>query len=120
MPWDVEYTNQFEEFWDGLTLEQQTALRARVTLVREQGPELRRPYVGEILTSRHSPRMKELICNEEGALRVLFIFDPRRTAILLLGGDKSGLWDHWYETAVPEADNLYDVYLQELRNEGLI
>ena len=48
------------------------------------------------------------------------MFDPRRQVILLLGGDKSGAWDQWYEWAVPAADELFDVYLGELRKEGLI
>ena len=48
------------------------------------------------------------------------MFDPRRTAIVLLGGDKSGEWNAWYEMAIPTADDLYDAYLIELRNEGLI
>ena len=46
--------------------------------------------------------------------------DPRRTAIALLGGDKTGEWSTWYEKAIPTADDLYDAYLIELRNEGLI
>jgi hypothetical protein len=54
------------------------------------------------------------------ALRVLFMFDPRRTAILLLGGDKSGEWNSWYEHAIPKADDLDDEYPNELRDEGLI
>jgi hypothetical protein len=53
-------------------------------------------------------------------LRVLFMFDPRRQAILLLGGDRSGEWNAWYAWAVPLADDLYDTYLVELRDEGLI
>ena len=64
--------------------------------------------------------MKELRAAQGGALRVLFMFDPRRTAIVLLGGDKTGEWNTWYETAIPTADHLYDAYLIELRNEGLI
>jgi hypothetical protein len=64
--------------------------------------------------------MKELRAAQGGALRVLFMFDPRRQAILLLGGDKSGEWDAWYAWAVPLADDLYDTYLAELRDEGLI
>ncbi|HVR80008.1 MAG TPA: benzoate transporter [Acidimicrobiia bacterium] len=40
--------------------------------------------------------------------------------ILLLGGDKSGQWDEWYETAVPRADDLYDTHLEELKAEGLL
>jgi hypothetical protein len=65
--------------------------------------------------------MKELRASQAGALRVLFVmFDPRRQVILLLGGDKSGEWNDWYEWAVPAADDLYDEYLEELRKEGLI
>jgi hypothetical protein len=50
--------------------------------------------------------------------RVLFAFDPRRTAILLVGGDKTNEWSAWYERAIPEADRLYDEHLAELREEG--
>lgn len=64
--------------------------------------------------------MKELRAAKGGALRVLFCFDPRRQAILLLGGDKTGAWSEWYEWAVPLADDLYDEYLRELEEEGLI
>ena len=48
------------------------------------------------------------------------MFDPRRQVILLLGGDKSGEWESWYAWAVALADELYDTYLDELRDEGLI
>jgi hypothetical protein len=48
------------------------------------------------------------------------MFDPRRQVILLIGGDKSGEWKVWYETAIPLADDLYDEYLDELQKEGLI
>jgi hypothetical protein len=53
-------------------------------------------------------------------LRVLFIFDARRVAILLIGGDKRDRWDAWYAEMVPQADDLYDTYLDELREEGLL
>lgn len=52
--------------------------------------------------------MKELRAAKGGALRVLFVFDPRRMAILLLGGDKSGEWNAWYGWAVPLADEALD------------
>ena len=52
-------------------------------------------------------------------MRIFYAFDPRRTAILLVGGDKSGD-GRFYETHVPMADSLYDDYLCELRQEGLI
>ena len=64
--------------------------------------------------------MKELRVSREGALRVLFAFDPRRHAILLLGGDKTGEWTAWYRRAIREADDLYEAHLEELRREGLL
>ncbi|WP_420624103.1 type II toxin-antitoxin system RelE/ParE family toxin [Candidatus Poriferisodalis sp.] len=45
---------------------------------------------------------------------MLFLFDPRRQAILLVGGDKTGQWDRWYATAVPEAEHRYERYLTEI------
>jgi hypothetical protein len=52
-------------------------------------------------------------------LRVFYAFDPRRSAILLIGGDKTGD-DRFYERMIPIADQLYDVYIAEIRREGLI
>lgn len=66
--------------------------------------------------SRHS-NMKELR-PPGGNIRVLFAFDPRRMAILLIGGDKTGEWQEWYDKMIPVADELYDVHLEELREEG--
>ena len=117
--WEVEVTDEFVEWWNGLTVDQQESLSDRVDLLAERGPDLGRPVVDRIHASRHH-NMKELRAAKGGALRVLFMFDPRRQVILLLGGDKSGEWDAWYEWAVPLADDLYDTYLAELRDEGLI
>ena len=119
MVWEVEYTDEFGLWWDGLTQDQQEALDDRVKLLAERGPNLKRPVVGEIESSRHS-NMKELRASKDGALRVLFAFDPRRHAILLLGGNKTGQWDEWYRWAIPQADDLYDTYLEELAEEGLL
>lgn len=117
--WEVEYTDEFEDWWNDLTPEQQEALDDGVMLLAEHGPGLRRPVVGDITSSRHA-NMKELRTSKGGAFRVLFAFDPRRHAILLLGGDKSGHWDGWYRWAIPRTDDLYDTHLQELRDEGLL
>lgn len=60
--------------------------------------------------------MKELRVSKGGAIRIVFAFDPRRQAVLLLGGDKSGrwnAWNAWYVEAVPLADDLFDEYLDE-------
>jgi len=119
MVWEVEVTDQFVEWWNGLNVDQQEPLTDRMDLLAERGPDLGRPVVERIHSSRHHD-MKELRAAKGGALRVLFMFDPRRQVILLLGGDKSGEWATWYVWAVPLADDLYDTYLAELRDEGLI
>ncbi|BAY07506.1 type II toxin-antitoxin system RelE/ParE family toxin [Calothrix sp. NIES-2098] len=64
--------------------------------------------------------MRELRVQHQGnPYRILYAFDPRRVAILLLGGNKVGN-DRWYEENVPKADQLYDELLKELQDEGLI
>lgn len=62
--------------------------------------------------------MRELRIQHDGRpYRVLYVFDPRRVALLLLGGDKTGD-DRWYEKYVPLADRIYDQYLKEFKEEG--
>jgi hypothetical protein len=119
VPYEVNFTEEFEMWWDGLTTEQQEDVAARVTLLEQHGPSLGRPIVDQVSSSTFH-NLKELRCSSGGALRVLFAFDPRQEAILLLGGDKRGNWDTWYREAVRRADELYAKYLEELRREGLI
>jgi len=117
--WDVEYTDEFEEWWNGLTGEEQEDVRAKVILLRRDGPLLRRPHSDIIASSKH-PNMKELIVQYSGKpYRVLYAFDPRRCAILLIGGDKTGD-ERWYKRFVPIADRLYDEHIATLKKEGLI
>jgi hypothetical protein len=118
MTWDVEYTDQFEEWWGDLTTEEQEAIVAAEEFLEEHGPALGLPFVDTVKMSRHS-NMKELR-PMGGNIRILFAFDPRRTAILLIGGDKTGRWEAWYAEHVPLADDLYDEHLRELRDEGAI
>jgi hypothetical protein len=117
--WEVEVTDEFLDWWRELTSDQQESLTDRVELLSERGPDLGRPVVDRVHISRYH-NMKELRAARDGALRVLFMFDPRRQVILLLGGDKRGMWNDWYRWAVPAADDLYDVYLDELKREGLV
>jgi hypothetical protein len=115
----VEYTDEFAKWWETLSPAEQASLEACVRLLEEHGPRLSRPFADTVKGSRH-PNMKELRTQCKGRpLRTFFAFDPRRTAILLLGGDKTGD-ERFYERMLPLADRLYDVYLQELREEGLI
>ncbi len=119
--WEVEFTHEFGNWWDTLSAEDQEAVAARVGLLQAVGPGLGRPSVGNVHQSRH-PAMKEL--RAERALRVLFAFDPRRTAILLIGGAKSAAdpgspnWNAWYDHYVPLPDILYDTHLAELAQQG--
>jgi hypothetical protein len=116
MSWEVEYTDEFEVWWNGLGEDEQEAIVAAVEVLGQRGPTLGRPLVDTIQHSRH-PNMKELR-PLGGAIRILFAFDPRRVAILLIGGDKTGQWTTWYERMIPVADRLYDDHLDALRREG--
>lgn len=117
MTWDVEFTDELGEWWNDLTEEEQISIDASVRLLQERGPNLGHPHTSGIEGSRHS-HMRELRIQHAGRpYRVLYAFDPRRSAILLIGGDKTGK-DRWYEENVPYADKLYDTHLNELRKEG--
>jgi hypothetical protein len=116
MAWDVEFTDEFEGWWTDLSAEEQEEINAKVDLLQERGPQLPRPHADRIQTSRHS-NMKELRGKvNERHLRVLFAFDPRRTALLLLGGDKTDD-PTWYDTFVPIADDLFDRHLEQIKEE---
>ena len=87
--WEVEVTDQFLDWWRRLSEVQQVAMTSRVDLLAERGPDLGRPVVDRIQTSRHH-NMKELRAAQGGALRVLFMFDPRRQVILCWGATRPG------------------------------
>jgi hypothetical protein len=113
VPWEVEFTAEFGRWWDGLGSGEQKSVDFTVTLLQEVGPTLKMPHSSGIGTSRHS-HMRELRIQHEGRpYRVLYAFDPRRVAILLVGGDKTGN-DRWYEEFIPLADSIYDQHLREL------
>lgn len=111
MTWTVEHTGKFEEWWNSIDEDAQVDIDACVRLLEERGPQLPFSYSSGIATSKHS-HMRELRVQSEGRpFRILYAFDPRRTAILLIGGDKQGN-DRWYEENVPVADRLYDEHLK--------
>ena len=117
--WDVEYTDEFGERWEGLCADERESLDVSVRLLEERGPALGFPHSSGIHGSRHG-HVRELRTQHDGRpFRTLYAFDPRRSAILLIGGDKTGD-DRWYDVNVPVADRLYDEHLEELRKEGLI
>lgn len=117
--WNVEITDEYLDWWRSLSESQQDDLQTSIELLESEGPSLARPHADTVEGSRHS-NMKELRTQSAGKpLRSFFAFDPRRSAILLIGGDKTGD-QRFYEKMIPLADTLYDAYLEELRKEGLI
>jgi hypothetical protein len=119
MNWNVEHTDEFEAWWNSLTEDEQDDFTTVVTLLMERGPQLGYPYSSGVKSSKHG-HMRELRVQSGGKpLRGFYAFDPRRTAILLIGDNKTGD-DRFYDEMVPVADRLYDDYIAELRKEGLI
>src|SRR2546428_719631 len=119
MAWDVEYTDEFEAWWDALSAAEQSDVGAVVRLLEVKGPTLGYPYSSGVEGSQHG-HMRELRIQHQGRpYRVLYAFDPRRIALLLLGGDKTGD-NRWYEENVPKADAFYDEHRRQLEQEGLI
>ncbi len=88
-----------------------------VELLEQKGPQLPFPHSPGISGSKHT-HMRELRIQHAGRpYRTLYAFDPRRMAILLLGGDKTGN-DRWYDENIPLADKLYDEHLETLEKEA--
>lgn len=114
--WDVEFTDEFEEWWIRLSEEEQESVRASVGLLIAKGPSLGYPHSSGISTSKYA-HVRELRIQHQGRpYRVLYAFDPRRVALLLIGGDKTGD-GRWYEVFVPIADHIYSDHLVALEKE---
>lgn len=92
---------------------------AAIELLSENGPQLGRPVADSVAGSRHK-NMKELRPGSSGRseLRILFAFDPKRKAILLIAGDKAGNWKKWYRDNIPVADNRFDDHLKRLKGQS--
>ena len=114
---EVEFTNEFNGWWEDLDEAEQDSIDVVVGLLEAQGIGLGVPYCSQVKGSRHG-HMRELRIQHKGRpFRILYAFDPRRTAILLIGGDKTGD-DRFYVKMIRKGDALYDVHLEELRREG--
>lgn len=119
MGWEVENTDEFGSWWEELDIPHQDRIAATVRILEERGPSLPYPFSSGVKGSRHE-NMRELRVQSGGSpLRIFYAFDPRRSAILLIGGNKAGE-DRFYEYYVPLADDLYDTHIASLRKEGLI
>ncbi len=116
--WKVD-ASRIRKWFGALDTATRESVVAAIELLSEQGPNLKRPFVGEVQGSRFR-NMKELRPASPGGteIRILFAFDPLRHAVLLLAGDKQGRWLKWYQRAVPKADRLYQEHLDSLGKEA--
>jgi hypothetical protein len=113
--WEVIFHDEFEEEFKEFDEELQDELLAHAILLRDYGPVLGRPTVDTLKGSRHA-NMKELRFDWEGEVwRVAFAFDPKRKAILLVGGDKAGVdQKRFYRRLIAVADERFDSHLASL------
>jgi hypothetical protein len=119
--WEILMTDEVEQFLDTLfetDRETHKLVNQAILVLEHNGPAEGRPLVDTIAGSS-LPNMKELRPGSVGKseIRLLFAFDPWRSAILLIAGDKVGQWQRWYRQAIPRAEQLYETYLQERRKE---
>ena len=116
MSWQVYFDAEFEPDFDELPEAVQDELMARAKVLEQFGPTLGRPHVDTLKGSRHS-NMKELRFNaDDGVWRVAFAFDPKRDAILLVCGDKSGGSERkFYQELIRKADQRFDKHLARLK-----
>ncbi|MBQ3748955.1 MAG: type II toxin-antitoxin system RelE/ParE family toxin [Kiritimatiellae bacterium] len=113
--WTVEYTDEFETWWVELAEGMQDDIDRVVMLLEEHGPTLGFPYSSAINGTRFA--MRELRIQSDGhPIRILYAFDPARSALLLIGGDKTGN-DRWYIENVPKAERIFEEHLKEIKQE---
>ncbi|NES00646.1 MAG: type II toxin-antitoxin system RelE/ParE family toxin [Symploca sp. SIO1B1] len=116
MQWNVIFDPDFRLWFDQQEQELQNEVLSVLSLLMELGPALGRPRV-DTLEGSSIKNMKELRIQYRGQpWRILFVFDPRRQAILLVGGNKTGN-KRWYRENIPIAELRYHNYLEKLAEE---
>lgn len=115
--WELYLTDEVDRWLDELAAADPGSHEQAVFAIEalaDGGPNLGRPLVDRIKgSSIHN--LKELRPGSSGGteMRILFAFDPWRSSVLLVAGDKSGRWSEWYRRAIPHAEQLYETYLKE-------
>jgi hypothetical protein len=111
MEWNVLLDGEFADWLSSLSEPVRVEILAAAGLLRVRGPQLGRPYVDTVKGSRFT-NMKELrVRVGSDPWRILFAFDPQRSAILLVGGNKRGD-KRWYQTFIPIADERFERHLK--------
>ena len=115
--WEVD-VELLDDWLKSLDIDTYDQILAALQVLSHTGPGLGRPLVDTVVGSRHN-NMKELRPGSSGRseVRILFAFDPKRRAILLVAGDKQGRWEQWYKTNIPIADDRYGEHLDKLKKQ---
>ena len=114
MPYTVNTSEAFEDWFTSQEEGLQNRITAMVSLLEEQGPQLRRPFADTLEGSSLS-NLKELRVQHRGdPYRILFAFDPKREALLLIGGNKAGD-KRWYKKMIPVAEAIFEKHLENLK-----
>lgn len=114
MQCDVVLLAEVDEWFLTLDESDVAAVTAAIDYLEAEGPTLGRPAVDKVKGSKiHN--MKELRPSGT-SIRILFVFDPQRQAILLVAGDKAGEWKQWYTDNIPIAEDRYELWIEKLEN----
>lgn len=113
--WRVELWPQVADWLENLTDKEYASVMAALDALSVDGPSLGRPFVDHVKSSKHK-NMKELRPLGQH-IRLLFAFDPTRSAVVLVAGDKTNDWSGWYASHVPIADKRFDQHLARLARE---
>ena len=112
--WDVITTDRFDEWFNNMDDTDRANIIAGMLLLEKKGPFLSRPYADTVEGSKF-PNMKELRIQSKGKpLRAFFAFDPKRKAVLLCAGNKTGNEKRFYKFMIPLADKEYETHLDNL------
>lgn len=112
--WDVITTDRFDEWFNNMDDTDRANIIASMLLLEKKGPSLSRPYADTVEGSKF-PNMKELRIQSKGKpLRAFFAFDPKRKAVLLCAGNKTGNEKQFYKLMIPLADKEYETHLDNL------
>jgi hypothetical protein len=121
MTWRLEMTGEVRDWLHKLRKNDRSTARLvgqAIQALVEEGPSLGRPLVDRVKgAAQHN--LKELRPGSSGSseVRILFIFDPERSAVLLVAGDKAGRWSEWYRQAIPAAEARYAAWLEHLATQ---
>jgi len=115
-PCEVIATDEFVTWWEGLPEKQHDAVRIAIDLLEQFGIALPFPHSSAIEGSKHALRELRRKSGRH-QLRVFYVFDRTREAIVLIGGDKLGVGNRLYDKLVPAAEGIWEQYLREQRRE---